>query len=108
MNEEEKLRAKLLAIEATFAGAVTAGEPDAPRSAQHRIAARLRELGDNDGVEAEVEIKNLNAWSQPLFVALAQRYGIRPYRYKRQRLTTRMIDPRVRAVPQRDVLPGVP
>ena len=29
-------------------------------------------------------------WSQRLFVALLRRYGIRPYRYRRQRYTTVM------------------
>jgi len=31
-----------------------------------------------------------NAWSRQLFVALLRRYGVRPYRYHRQRHTTVM------------------
>jgi hypothetical protein len=31
------------------------------------------------------------SWSRQLFVALAQRYGLRPYRYPRQRRTTVML-----------------
>ncbi len=30
----------------------------------------------------------VDSWSRLLFVALARRYGLQPYRYKRQRLTT--------------------
>ena len=41
MDDEEKLKAKLRAIEALFSGATTAGERDAADSARQRIAARL-------------------------------------------------------------------
>ncbi len=30
-------------------------------------------------------------WSRRLFLALCRRYGLRPYRYRRQRLTTVMV-----------------
>ena len=30
-------------------------------------------------------------WSRRLFLALARRYGLAPYRYRRQRLTTVMV-----------------
>lgn len=30
-------------------------------------------------------------WSRQLFIALARRYGLRPYRYRRQRRTTIML-----------------
>ena len=87
MNDEEKLKAKLRSIEALFAGATTPGERDAAERARQRIAAKLEEL---QGDEVEWQF-SLTPWSRRLLIALARRYGLRPYRYKRQRHTTLII-----------------
>jgi hypothetical protein len=89
MDDEENLKAKLRAIEALFAGATTAGERDAADRARQRIAARLCELRDDD--EVEWQFTRLNPWSLRLLVGLARRYGLQPYRYKRQHHSTRVV-----------------
>lgn len=88
MIDEERLKQKLRSIEALFAGATTDGERNAADRARDRIAARLRELRD----EAQVEWQfSLTPWSRRLLLALAKRYGLRPYRYRRQRHTTLVV-----------------
>ncbi len=88
MHEEDLVR-KLLSIEALFAGATTDGERAAAGLAKDRILARLKELEKRDPpVEYKFTMRSM--WSKKLFVALLRRYGIRPYRYQRQRYTTVM------------------
>jgi len=50
-------------------------------------------LRRTQGAEALVEMKFSLAdlWSRQLFLALARRYGLRPYRYLRQKRTTVML-----------------
>ena len=88
MNAEERLKEKLRAIEALFAGATTAGERDAAGRARQRIASRLAELRGHGEVEWQF---TLTPWSRRLLVALARRYGLQPYRYRRQRHTTLIV-----------------
>ena len=90
MTPEAHLRAKLDKIEALFAGAGTAGERAAAGAAAERIRARLRRsAGEEHPVEMRFALPD--AWSRQLFVALSRRYGLRPYRYRRQRKTTVML-----------------
>ncbi|MFP2908447.1 hypothetical protein ACLESD_26015 [Pyxidicoccus sp. 3LFB2] len=88
MHDEERLKEKLRAIEALFAGATTEGEREAAGRARERISARLVELQGEQQVEWRF---SLDPWSYRLFVALARRYGMSPYRYRRQRYTTLVI-----------------
>ena len=88
MTDEEKLRAKLRAIEALYVGATTPGERDAAGRARERIAARLSEVRAFDEVEWQF---SLTPWSRRLLLALARRYGLEPYRYRRQRHTTLVV-----------------
>jgi hypothetical protein len=88
MSDEERLKAKLRAIEALFAGAATEGERDAADRARQRISARLSELQQDAQIEWQF---SLTPWSYRLLVALARRYGLRPYRYKRQRHLTLVV-----------------
>jgi hypothetical protein len=53
-----------------------------------RIAARLSEREAEQRLEWQF---SPDPWSYRLLVALARRYGLRPYRYPRQRRTTVMI-----------------
>lgn len=91
MNRDERdLRDKLRRIEALFAGATTPGERMAAAAAMERIRGRLR---DAEKVERAQEFKFTltDEWSRKLLVALCRRYGLDPFRYKRQRLTTVMV-----------------
>lgn len=87
MTIEAQLREKLAKIEAVFAGAGTAGERDAAHAALLRVRARLAELQKRDPA-TEIQFSMPDQWSRRLFVALCRRYGLSPYRYRRQRLTT--------------------
>ena len=88
--DETQLRDKLRKIEALFAGAGTAGERDAAEAALKRVRARLAEMGRSDPA-IEMQFSMADQWSRRLFLALARRNGLSPYRYRRQRLTTVMI-----------------
>lgn len=87
--QEQDLIEKLRKIERLHAGATTPGERDAAADAITRIRNRL---GDLERVEKPIEyrFKMNDDWSKKLFIALLRRYGIRPYRYARQRRTTVM------------------
>ena len=88
MHDEERLKEKLRAIEALFAGATTDGERDAADRARQRIAALLAERAGDRQVEWQF---SLDPWSYDLLVALARRYGLEPYRYRRQRYSTLVV-----------------
>ena len=88
MDDEERLKKKLRAIEALFSGATTDGERDAADRARQRIAARLIEREGERQVEWQF---SLDPWSRRLLVALSRRYGLKPYRYRRQRYSTLII-----------------
>lgn len=84
---EAQLRDRLRKIEALFAQAGTAGERDAAGAARERIRARLAELGRRDPA-VELQFSLPDPWARRLFLALARRYGLQPYRYPRQRYST--------------------
>ncbi len=88
MNEQ-KLIEKLRLIEALFAGAATKGEKVAAERARERILERLR-LIEKEAPLVEYRFSMEDMWSRKVFVALLRRYGIKPYRYYRQRYTTVM------------------
>jgi len=73
-----------------FAGAGTAGERLAAEAALERVRARLAEFGDKDPA-VEMQFSMPDQWSRHLFLALCRRYGLRPYRYPRQRRNTVML-----------------
>lgn len=89
MTDEQRLIEKLQLIEALFAGAATPGEREAAAQARERIRARLREQQEVDP-PLEYTFNLHDRWSHKLMIALLRRYGIRPYRYRRQRHTTIM------------------
>jgi hypothetical protein len=90
MSAETQLREKLRKIEALFAGAGTAGERLAAGAALERVKARLAELGQRD-TAIELQYSMPDQWSRQLFMALCRRYGLKPYRYRRQRHNTVML-----------------
>ncbi len=89
MDEEQRLIDKLHRIEALFARAGTPGEKAAAASAAERIRAQLASVAKKER-EVEMRFSVSDDWSRRLFLALLRRYGIRPYRYPRQRRTTVM------------------
>jgi hypothetical protein len=88
--EETQLREKLRKIEALFAGAGTDGERIAAEAARERVRARLAELERSDQ-PIEMQFSLSDQWARRLFLALCRRYGLKPYRLHRQRLTTVML-----------------
>ncbi|MDE2466386.1 MAG: hypothetical protein KGO02_22145 [Alphaproteobacteria bacterium] len=90
MTTQTELRDKLRKIEALFAGAGTAGERDAAEAALGRVKAKLAELESKEA-PIEVQFSIADPWSRHLFMALCRRYGLKPYRYHRQRRSTVMV-----------------
>ena len=90
MSPETQLREKLRKIEALFAGAGTVGERLAAGAALERVKARLAELGQRDAA-IELQYSMPDQWSRQLVMALCRRYGLKPYRYRRQRYNTVML-----------------
>ncbi len=87
MSDVDALLARLQKIEALFAGATTEGERLAADAARDRVQARLDEAAAA-GPLIEIQYSLPDDWSRMLFMALARRHGIEPYRYRRQRRTT--------------------
>jgi hypothetical protein len=94
MDSEQKLREQLRKIEALFAGAATPGERDAAGAAAERLRARLAQSARAESA-VELRFSVSDPWARQLFIALARRYGLRPYRYRRmQRQTLVLRGPR--------------
>lgn len=87
---EDQLRERLRKVEALFFGATTAGEREAAGAAAERLKAKFDEAGRSDP-PVEMKFSLPDQWSVRLFIALCRRYGIRPFRYSRQRSTTIMV-----------------
>ena len=90
MITEDQLRSKLRKIEALFAGAGTEGERDAAAAAMGRIKTKLDQASQNSA-SIEMKFSLSDQWSRRLFIALCRRYGLKPYRYPRQRYPTVML-----------------
>jgi hypothetical protein len=90
MSIEDQLRERLKKVEALYFGATTAGERGAAEAAVERLKAKLEEVGRCDS-PIEMKFRLPDQWSVRLFIALCRRYGLRPFRYPRQRSTTIMV-----------------
>ncbi len=90
MTIEEQLRERLRKVEALYLGAATAGERQAAEAALARLKAKLEEACRIERPE-EMKFSFPDHWSVRLFIALCRRYGLKPYRYPRQRNTTVMV-----------------
>jgi hypothetical protein len=88
--QEQDLIDKLRKIERLHAGATTPGEREAAADAIARIKRRLNEV-ERTEKPIEYRFKLNDDWSKKLFIALLRRYGLKPYRYARQRRTTVMV-----------------
>jgi hypothetical protein len=71
-------------IEALLAGAGTPRKLDAADAALERVTARLAEQARRDP-PIEMQFSMPDSWSRQLFVALCRRYGLQPYRFRRQK-----------------------
>ncbi len=87
--DESRLMEKLRAIEALYAGAMTAGERVAAERARERILERLTQW-EKEAPAVEYKFTMADMWSRKVLLALLRRYDIRPYRYSGQRHTTVM------------------
>jgi len=90
MTTEQQLRERLRKITALFEGAATAGERQAAAAAIDRIRQALRKAVKTEPLP-ETKFSMADQWQRRLFSALCRRYGLEPYRYKRQRHTTVMV-----------------
>jgi len=90
VTTEQQLREKLRKITALFEGAATAGERQAAAAAIDRIRQALAATVKTQPLP-EIQFSMPDQWQRRLFTALCRRYGIDPYRYKRQRHTTVII-----------------
>ncbi len=90
MTTEQQLRERLRKITALFEGAATAGERQAAAAAIDRIRQALRNAVKTEPLP-ETKFSMADRWQRRLFSALCRRYGLEPYRYKRQRHTTVMV-----------------
>lgn len=90
MTTEQQLRERLRKITALFEGASTAGERDAAAAAIDRIKKAI-EAAEKVEQPVEYTFTMPDHWKRRLFSALCRRYGLKPYRYHRQRYTTVMV-----------------
>ena len=89
MSNVRRLIEKLRRIDALHAGATTEGERAAADGARQRIKEKIQQYEEADP-PIEYRFTLNNGWSRKLLLALLRRYGIRPYRYYRQRHNTIM------------------
>jgi len=90
MSTESELREKLRKITALFEGATTLGERSAAAAAIERVRKALAEMAQTER-PVEMQFTLSDQWHRRLFSALCRRYGLAPFRYKRQRHTTLMV-----------------
>ena len=100
---EQQLRERLRKISALFEGAITIGEREAAAAALRRVKQSLDTLnpqGPSQGPSPnagssepliEMQFSLADRWQRLLLSALCRRYGLTPYRYRRQRYTTLMV-----------------
>jgi len=88
LTSEEQLREKIRKIAALYEGARTEGEREAAAAAIARLKAAMAALPERP---TEEQFTLSDPWKRRLFMALCGRYGIKPYRYPRQRHTTLLI-----------------
>ncbi len=91
MTTEQQLRERLRKIAALFEGATTVGERNAAAAAIDRVKRAIDAASKVDK-PVEYHFNFPDHWKKRLFSALCRRYGLEPYRYRRQRHTTVMVN----------------
>lgn len=89
MNERDLVE-KLKRIQALYVGAATAGERAAAQKAYERVHTRLEQ--ERYVRPTTYKFTLGDAFQRRLFIALARKHGLKPYRRSRQRHTTVMLD----------------
>lgn len=89
MNTEKEIIEKIKRVEALFLGTNIEGEKNAAELALQRLQKKLDELKKIELPE-EYQFSLADKWSRKLFVSVLRKYGVKPYRYPRQRHTTVM------------------
>jgi tRNA nucleotidyltransferase (CCA-adding enzyme) len=84
---EQQLREQLRKISALYEGATTPGERSAAAAAIERVKKAIAAIAFTEP-PSEFQFKLPDLWQRRLFSALCRRYGLEPFRYKRQRYTT--------------------
>lgn len=84
----EEIIAKIHKVEALFTGSEFPGEMNAAASALERLKAQLSATPEPT---VEFKFSLPDPWKRQLFLALARRHGLTPYRQYRQRNTTVML-----------------
>ncbi len=87
---ENELKMRIAKLEALFVGTSYAGEKQAAKNNLDRLLDRLHQEQTKDKV-TEMKYTGLTRHSKKLFMALLSRYGLKPYRYYRQKYTTVMV-----------------
>jgi hypothetical protein len=90
VSTEQELREKLRKIAALFEGAPSAGEREAAEAALNRVRAALA-AAEKTEQSIEMSFRLPDPWKRRAFLALCRRYGLRPYRYPRQRYSTILV-----------------
>ena len=86
----ESLINKIRKIEALIEGAKTEGEKNAAKLAQNKVLNRLLEAERLQ--KKEYALRTQDNWHRKLLLAICRKHGVRPYRYKRQKYTTVMVN----------------
>jgi|SRR5580658_3637061 hypothetical protein len=84
---EQQLREQLRKISALYEGATTPGERSAAAAAIERVKKAIAAIAHTEPL-SEYQFTLPDLWQRRLFWALCRRYGLEPFRYKRQRHTT--------------------
>ena len=79
---------KIRKVEALFASSESAGETTATAEALDRLKNRLAAAPEK---KTEYKISLPDPWKRQLFLALARRHGLHPYRQARQRHATILV-----------------
>ena len=87
---EHELETRIAKLEALFAGTPYDGEKQAAKNNLDRLLDRLHQEQARDKV-VEIKFTGFTPFSKKLFMALLSRYGLKPYRYYRQKYTTVMV-----------------
>ena len=90
LSTEQELREKLRKIAALFEGATSAGEREAAEAALNRVRSALA-AAEKTEHSVEMSFRLPDPWKRRAFLALCRRYGLRPYRYPRQRYSTILV-----------------
>jgi len=87
----ESLLEKIRKIEALIDGASSVGEKQAAVSAKERILNKYPHLEIHRDAK-EYSLRTDGEWDKKLLLAICHKYGVKPYRYKRQKYTTVMVN----------------